>query len=228
VVFAAGKGFYYTEYIPNQFKTKKILTNYAYYLKKTKELKINHIDFNDYFVKNKTKSKYPLYPQYGIHWSKYGMALAADSIIRYIENSRKIDMNNLGWKNVSVENPKEEDFDIEEGMNLLKRLKSFQMGYPQLQFEQDSLKAKPNVLMISDSFYWGMFNFGISCVFDKSHFWYYNQEVYPETFTTPLTTDKVNLKKEIQDHDVIIIMATPATLPNFGWGSIERFYEILR
>ncbi len=34
---------------------------------------INHIDFNSYFVQNKGKSKYPLYPQYGIHWSYCGM-----------------------------------------------------------------------------------------------------------------------------------------------------------
>ena len=228
VVFAAGKGFYYPEYFPEEFKIKRSLTNYDYYLEKSKQLKINYIDFNDYFVNNKVKSKYPLYPQYGIHWSKYGMGLAADSMISYIENNRNIDMNNLTWKKVSLEDPKEEDFDIEDGMNLLCRLKSFKMGYPELHFEQDKQKTKPNVLMISDSFYWGMFNFGISCVFDKSHFWYYNKEVYPETFTSPLTTDKVNLKKEIQNHDVIIIMATPATLPNFGWGFIEKAYKEIR
>ncbi len=227
IVYAAGKGFYYPEYFPKKYKTKKTITNYAYYLKKTRDLKINYIDFNDYFSKNKTKSKYPLYPKYGIHWSKYGMALAADSMICYIEKKRDIDMNNLSWKKIKLEPPNEEDYDIEDGMNLLYRLKSFKMAYPELQFEQNKKKIKPNVLMISDSFYWGMFNFGISSVFDKSHFWYYNQEIYPETFTAPLKTEDINLKKEIIDHDVIIIMATPATLPNFGWGFIEKAYNVL-
>ena len=228
LIFAAGKGSYYPEYIPDKFRVKKRMTNYDYHLKLAKDFKINYIDFNDYFLKNKHKCKYPLYPQYGIHWSKYGMCLAADSIIRYIEKMRNIDMNNLYWKKVDIENPKDEDYDIANGMNLIFKLKSFKMGYPQIKFENVKSKVKPNLLVVSDSYYWGMFNFGISTVFNKSHFWYYNKEVYPETFSKPLFTSDIDLKKEINDHDVIIIMSTQATMTDLGWGFIEKLYQTLK
>ena len=228
LIFAAGKGSYYPEYIPDKFRVKKRMTNYDYHLKLAKDFKINYIDFNDYFLKNKHKCKHPLYPQYGIHWSKYGMCLAADSIIRYIEKMRKIDMNNLYWKKVDIENPKDEDYDIANGMNLIFKLKSFKMGYPQIKFENVKSKVKPNLLVVSDSYYWGMFNFGISNVFNKSHFWYYNKEVYPETFSKPLFTSDIDLKKEINDHDVIIIMSTQATMTDLGWGFIEKLYQTLK
>lgn len=228
LIFAAGKGSYYPEYIPDKFRVKKRMTNYDYHLKLAKDFKINYIDFNDYFLKNKHKCKHPLYPQYGIHWSKYGMCLAADSIIRYIEKMRNIDMNNLYWKKVDIENPKDEDYDIANGMNLIFKLKSFKMGYPQIKFENAKSKVKPNLLVVSDSYYWGMFNFGISNVFNKSHFWYYNKEVYPETFSKPLFTSDIDLKKEINDHDVIIIMSTQATMTDLGWGFIEKLYQTLK
>lgn len=225
VIFAAGKGFYYPEFIPDKYKVQNKITNYAYHIKLADQLKLDYIDFNDYFIKNKSKSKYPLYPQYGIHWSIYGMCLAADSIIHFIENKRNIDMANIYWNKVDFEDPKNEDYDIADGMNLIFRLKSFKMGYPRLKYESDKNKVKPNILVVSDSYYWGMFNFGISNVFNQSHFWYYNKEIYPETFTKPLFTSQVNIKKEINKHDVILIMSTPATMTDMGWGVIEKMYD---
>ena len=228
LIFAAGKGTYYSEFFPDEFVTKKGITNYEYHLKWAKSLHINYIDFNSYFLKNKKTTKYPLYPQYGIHWSKYGMCLAADSIIHFIEKKRSIDMNAIYWDQVDMENPKEEDYDIADGMNLIFKLGSFKMGYPQLKFENSPQKIKPNLLVISDSYYWGMYNFGLSQVFDKSHFWYYNKEIYPETFSSPLAPLDVDLKKEINDHDVILLMSTQATLPDLGWGFIERMYQLYK
>ena len=228
LIFAAGKGTYYSEFFPDEFVTKKGITNYEYHLKWAKSLHINYIDFNSYFLKNKKTTKYPLYPQYGIHWSKYGMCLAADSIIHFIEKKRSIDMNTIYWDQVDMENPKEEDYDIADGMNLIFKLGSFKMGYPQLKFENSPQKIKPNLLVISDSYYWGMYNFGLSQVFDKSHFWYYNKEIYPETFSKPLAPLGVDLKKEINDHDVILLMSTQATLPDLGWGFIERMYQLYK
>lgn len=224
-VFAAGKGSYYPEYFPNNYKQKRKVTNYQIFLENIKEQKINHIDFNDYFVRQKKKSVYPLYPQYGIHWSQYGMFIAADSIIKYIEKMRGIDMPNLYFKEIHLNQPNGTDYDIAAGMNILSTLKSFNMAYPNILIEDSLGKVKPSVLVISDSFYWGMFNFGISNAFDKSHFWFYNKEVYPDTYNQPLSTDQLDISKEIQKHDVFIVMATEATLKDAGWGFIERLYK---
>jgi hypothetical protein len=228
IVFAAGKGSYYPEYFPKKMKMKPGKTNYEYYTKSAKDLGINYIDFNKYFVDNKHKSKYPLYPQYGIHWSNYGMCIAADSIIRYIEKIRNIDLPNLYWTQVDLAEAKESDYDIADGLNIKFKLRSFKMGYPRIQFESESGKTKPSVLVISDSFYWGMYGFGITKAFANNHFWYYNKQIYPESFEKPVETSQISLKDEIARHDVIIIMATEATLPKLGWGFIETLSDFFK
>lgn len=228
IVFAAGKGSFYPEYFPNDMKSKRSITNLQKHTELAQKYSLNYINFNSYFVKNKQTSKYPLYPKYGIHWSTYGMCIAADSIIHYIEQKRKIDMPSIYWDKIDIDEPRESDYDIADGMNLKCKLKSFKMGYPQIKYESDSLKVKPSVLVISDSFYWGLFNFGITNTFSKSQFWYYNEQIYPESYNSPLNTKDVNLKDEINKYDVIIIMATEVTLPKLGWGFIENTYSLFK
>jgi hypothetical protein len=228
IVYAPGKGSYFPEYIPDRLKTKIQTTNYETYVKTSKDLGINHIDFHKYFRAQKHRSKYPLYPQYGIHWSKYGMYLAADSMVRYIENLAHIDMANFYYKQLRWAQPEDTDYDIALGMNILDTLKSFQMAYPNVLSEPNTNKAKPSVLVVADSFYWGLFNFGFSNVFDKSHFWYYNEEVYPDTYVSPKKTKQVLFSKEVKSHDIFIVLATDANLPKFGWGFIDRFYHYLK
>jgi hypothetical protein len=222
LIFAAGKGSFYPEYIPNNRKnTVKNKTNYEYHLKFANDLGIDYIDFNSYFLKNKYKSKYPLYPQYGIHWSVYGMCLVADSMISYIENMRHIKMSHIYWNKVDIADAKESDYDIGDGMNLIFGLKSFKMAYPNLQIQSDSGKTKPSILVVSDSYFWGIFG-RIYSVFSKCDFWYYNKQIYSANDQNQLETNQVNIKEQIEKHDIIIIMATDANLYGFGWGFIER------
>lgn len=228
VIYAPGKGSFYPEYIPDEFKKTKSTTNYECYSKKTKELGINCIDFHDWFIKNKSKSKYPLYPQYGIHWSAYGTMLAADSIIKYVEGIKGIDLPNLILGKIEMGNePRDADYDIEDGMNILFRLKTFPMAYQNFQIDRDTPKIRINSLVIADSYYWGIFGRGIqTAIFKEAHFWYYNKEIYPESHEKPLSVDQINLKQEIEKQDVIIILSTDANLPNLGWGFIEDAYKL--
>ncbi len=230
LLFAAGKGTYYSEYMPEQYLTKIGTTNFESHLSKAKAFGINHIDFNTYFLNNKSKMPYKLYPKYGIHWSKYGMHLATDSIIKYTERLLSIDMNNIvndGFE----QNPDlvydNSDADIRKGINILMSYHEDSLGYPKIKFEQDAAKVKPKAIFISDSFFWGIFNFGIcQSVFSDSHFWYYNNEIYPESLTSPLSTKDIDYKAELLKHDVVYILATEATLPKFSWGFIDRAYEL--
>lgn len=222
IVFAAGKGSYYPEFFPSQYKQITEKTNYKVLSNQLKKINVPVIDFNKWFIERKTKTKYPLYPQYGIHWSNYGAVLAADSIIKEIEYLQKIDMPNIIFDNIKLRQPEGNDYDIADGMNLLQKLKSFEMAYPEIKTENSKNKIRPSVLVISDSFYWGMYGFGIANSFQNDHFWYYNKQVYPETFKEELFTEDLNFGKEIDKHDVFIVMATEATLPNLGWGFLEN------
>lgn len=222
IIFAPGKATFYPEYIPDIYRSDILNTNYKSLSKQINESDVYCIDFNKWFIDNKNRSKYPLFPQYGIHWSIYGGALAADSIIKKIEFLRKIDMPNLIYDQVELKQPHGLDYDIASGMNILFKLKSYDMAYPHIIFEKDSAKTKPSVLTISDSFYLTLYDFGISNAFANNDFWYYNARVYPQAYSGEFSTDNLNHVKEIESHDVFIVMATEANLASIGWGFLEE------
>jgi hypothetical protein len=226
MVLAAGKGSYYPEYFPEKYKTLKGKTNYDYYARYAREYGVNCIDFNRYFLEFKTISPYPLYPRYGIHWSCYGAYKVIDSLIRYTEERvnyhfAEVTLNEIKWDSAN-----DTDYDIADGMNLFFELERPQMAYPQFTITRDTSHSGPSLLVISDSFYWVLYGIGISKAFPMDHFWFYNKEIFPESFTSPTNTRNTSLRDEIAKHDVIIIMATEATLPSFGWGFIEDAFEV--
>src|SRR5690554_7723719 len=105
------------------------------------------------------------------------------------------------------------DEDIEKAMNLLFRIKNHEMAYPAYQFSEKSAATSPRVLTIADSFYWGLFNIGVSRdAFDDGQFWYYNQEIYPDSFEAPKNVEDINIIEEVEKNDVVMILATEGNL----------------
>ncbi|MBL7910709.1 MAG: hypothetical protein JNJ41_06630 [Bacteroidia bacterium] len=226
IVFAANKASYYPEFIPEHYHKINDSTNYKFLSTGIKNKALNAIDFDKWFVENRSRAKYPLYPKYGTHWSNYGAVLAADSIINYIQALTSSDLPNLIYDKIDLKQPIYTDYDIADGMNLLFRLKSFEMAYPKISTENAEGKTRPRVLVISDSFYWDMFYFGISKSFKDDHFWYYNKQVYPESNKKSVMVKELDLEKEIEKHDVFVVMATSSNLNGFGWGFFDNV-EIL-
>lgn len=227
LIFAPSKVAFFPEYIPDKFCHPRGKTNINYYRKYAKAFSLNYLDFNQWFLDKKGKTKYPLYPQYGIHWSAYGGCIANDSLIRFIEKLRGIDMPDFKIRTVKMRPPESSDIDIGDGMNLFFLPHTFPMPYPEITIENHEGKTRPSLLTISDSYYWLMYANNISNCFSSSHFWFYNREVFPESFTKPLKVSSLNYKEEIEKNDIIILMATESTLSNFGWGFIERYYNII-
>ncbi len=226
-VIAPGKGSFYPEYFPEEYQQyKKSTTNYEVYQRLLSEYKINHIDFNRYFLQHKKDSPYLLYPKYGIHWSHYGSCLVSDSIIRYIENKKHIDLANLTWQKVNLENAHDNDIDISRSLNLLFDTKLEKMGYPEIIFTKGS--AKPNVLTIGDSFFWTLIDAGILNSFNNFDYWFYNREKYIDRFIKPEEVGKLSLENEIKKNEVIIILCNEANLKDAGWGFVENSYKLFR
>lgn len=222
MVLAPGKGSFYPEFIPEQFHKEQETTNISVYRHYIDKWNLNCIDFNQYFIDNKYKSPYPLYPQYGIHWSYYAMCLAADSILGYVEKINNIDMPRMYWSEIRMSQPEFDDADISQALNLLFAPRTFEMAYPIIQFESNSKGTPPSLLVVSDSFYWGIYNMGWSNLFSNDQFWYYNETVYPGS----TSTKDVNLQEEILKYDIIIILSTDSNLHDFGWEFIENSYHV--
>lgn len=228
VVLAPGKGSYFPEFIPKYYdRYFRDSTNFSVYKNELKVNSVTTLDFNSWFISMKNSSRYELYPKTGIHWSTFGMLLAGDSLSRYMENTCQTNLPKyiLSFDKESNTMQKSDD-DIEKGMNLWKDIPDNAMIYPSVSFDTHGT-TKLSSAVIADSYFWGLFDHGFSSrVCTSGEFWYYFNEVYPQNFENGLTIDGLDLKTSLEKHDVIILMATDATLPKLGWGFIDKAYEI--
>jgi len=225
-IFAPGKGTYCAEYLPAKYQhLSRHVTNYETYIAQSKQNGINFIDFQAWFLKLKPQTQYPLFPQFGHHWSYYGECLAADSVIRYIENIHNCSLPHLSWKNIVYPSePKVRDGDIIKKANILKEPVSIPMAYPDLYYS-GNMAAKPiKVLGIGDSYYRGFLYLGVmQNVFDNGEFWYYYNTVVPETDPV-IEVWELDLKQKIEENKVILVLNSDGNLPKMGSGFIEDAY----
>jgi hypothetical protein len=223
MVFAAGKATYYEEYIPERYRLQKTNSNYKGFAEAMKKKGINHIDFNKWFLENKTKSQYPLFPELGIHWSIYGSALAFDSIQKWIEAKRHIDMPDFRIKGVEMPDTlRSPDDDIFQALNLLGTMHHSKMAYPVLEVKNDNSKYKPTVITVGDSFWWNIYNLGVSDnMFNSGQFWYYNKDLYRGGTTEIRHKGDINFRREIEGTEIVIFCYSEGTVHDMGNGFLD-------
>lgn len=229
IVLNAGKASFYPEYIPNRYHPEKRATsNMKYVAVQTKNMHINCLDLNSWFCAMKDISRYPLYATYGVHWSTFGMYKAADTIARFIEHLRKIDMPDMVWKGYTVTDElKDVDFDIESLLNLVFELPHTAMCYPQIGYTSGPAKVKPRLLTIGDSYYWGFINNHIvDSLFSDQQYWYYFRGIWPDMWTIKDIPHELNLQQEVEKQDVILIAFTEMNAFYGFWGFIDALYNI--
>jgi len=224
VILAPGKGSFYPEYIPDQYKrARNGKINYEVFKKQFIEQNVSYIDMHSWFESMKKSSKYPLFPKTGIHWSVYGQYLAADSIGKYVSSSCKTQIPYFVLdKIVESGRPQRDDNDIGAGMNLLLGIPDLRLAYPEFHPNREPRKEDPKVLMIADSFYWGLYNSNVSnFMFNGGEFWYYNEQIYPASFTGETLVKDQDLNKKLEENKVVFLLITDANLYKFGFGFVE-------
>jgi len=225
IIFAPGKASFYPEYIPNKYRNPtRSRTNYEQFTNLCQQSGVHYLDFNRWFVAMKDTSRYPLFTRTGTHWSLYGVALAVDSLVKYMEKSGNMDMVDFGWDGIELSNePRDTDNDIAEGMNLLFPIPSGKLAYPNLRYGSEEGKVKPDVLVIGDSYYWNIMGSGIaSRLFGDNNFWFYNQEAHNPAWPSPKKVSELNLSEELQKVDFVILLATEANLYKFPFGFLDN------
>mgnify|MGYP000163778364 CR=1 FL=1 len=227
VCIAPGKGSFYPDKMPDAYHYNGSTgRNYPEFVRYLNAEKIPLFDVQDWFLKIKATAPYPLYPKTGIHWSSYGEYLVADSLIKQVSALSQKQLPSLKLLRIEQDNkPRDRDDDIELGMNLLRNLPDFKMAYPK--FKVQPMKAgqkAPRVLVIGDSFYYGMYNWGMmQHVFAGGEFWYYNHERLVPGKATAFIEDIRDYAKEVQQFDVVVVLLTEANLPRFGFGMQQAY-----
>ena len=228
VVFAAGKASYFPEFIPdNYLKNKSLYTNYSVYKVGLKKWGIPYIDYLSWFNQLKNTTPYPLYSKCGIHWSKYAESLVADSLINFLSQTMHLKLGKLKLDTLVVsEDNLYEDYDIGNALNLARKIKTFSMVYPSFHYDHVDSIHNNKVMVVADSYYWGMYNSGLSNMgFNGGQFWFYNNQIYSKEYSTPINVSEVEILDEMKKHDVIIIMNTETNLSRFGRHFIENMYD---
>lgn len=226
IVFAPGKGSYYPEYIPDRFMSVTGPTNYDAFKTEMDRLDVNYIDLRDWFLRMKDTSQHELFPKTGVHWSKYGELLAADSMFHYVGSRIRQPLPELVIGAVHLADTVcNDEQDAERLMNLLEDIPDLRMSYVNWHIEADTTQKKPRTIVISDSYFWGMFNLGFSeSVLDHGRFWFYGNTVYPDAYYTDCTIEDLSVPLELFSSDVVIWISTDANLRNFPFKVPEKFY----
>jgi hypothetical protein len=229
VVYEPGKASYYPELIPDRYHPKdKKPSNMKYLAARSREIGLKYLDLCSWFVGMKDTTRYPLYSNYGVHWTTYGMFKAGDTLTRYIEGVRGIDMPNMIWRGYKVtEKAKDEDFDIEATLNLLFDVKRISLCYPMVDYDDRSAKTKPKVLTVGDSYYWGLQSNGIiDNIFSNQEYWYYFRGIWPNIWTMQDIPKVLNLQETVEKQEVILVMITELNTYRAFWGFTDALYDI--
>ncbi len=232
LVHAPNKAFFYPEYLPEKRTNKKRYpNNLETYTKIADSIGINQIDFNAWFMKLKKTSKEILYTRQGIHWSIFGAALGADSLIKYFEHIRDEPMQHIAWHTIDHSTtPRYGDDDLGAGLNLISPICVENMAYPQIIYPKSDSAHKPKIIFIGDSFLGQFVYLGImNNIYREWNIWYYfksicnNQNTFGDNNAKKIK--EINWKVEILKSDCIVLLYTAFNLPHLGDGFIEQSYD---
>lgn len=229
VVLEPGKVRFMPENLPMGC-SKGIQTNYDTYLFYCQKYGVEFLNLNRYFCENKERVAYPLYSRHGIHWTTYGMWLAADTLQHFIERECRVRLPQIKHVGDSISDKNSDlDFDLEPPMNLWMKLKHEKLCFPMMEFSKESC-PKLKLFLVADSYAWSLWDKGVFAHwFDEPEFWYYNNLVYPNIWgPNAVYANKNNLPQIVEEKDVILIMITDANLKNFSWGFLNELSKILR
>jgi hypothetical protein len=226
VCIAPCKESFYPEFLPDSTRAHLSKNSYYnYYRSKFLSNNIPLLDFNDYFIKIRSKIEYPLFTQGALHWTNYGAAIAMDTLFKRMRYEIGKNMNLVRIRSVQLIDSVQRMYDDESrAMNLLVAVNSGTFAEPVIEtvYNQDSC-YRPKVMLVGDSFYYQLNNTWIPLsVFSKeSFFLYYYRTAISYGDKPDQDVSKLNMKKELENTDIVILFYTLGNLTAFPYGAGE-------
>lgn len=220
-----GKDLVYSEYLPDNPKPElenvpKISPRY-FFENEFERLGIDHVNFEHWFMQLKSDTDLPLFPQTGTHWTKYASLMAADSLIRYMEQLGRINMANLVISEPHYEKAQSPDDDLESLMNLMRPLSKPKYPYAEVVTDSDTTADKPKLITIGDSFWWNIaLQLPMSEIFNAYPYWYYFSTIYYDGAHNNVS--EIDLVDEVLSADFIMLSYSSALQYYLGNGFLNR------
>lgn len=231
VFLAPGKGTYFSDYLPDGYKTDSLLpTNENIYYESLKQYHIPVISGNRLFAAVRDTCRYALFPQCGIHWSYYGLGVAFDTLLDCMNQLNGRDFVDFTTKNIVVTNNlRSPDRDLWEGLNIFSKPNDQAMPYPVFEFVRKTPDSMPSVIVVADSYYWQWFGGGYANqAFGKHDFWYYNMQIFGGEGNKEIQRQNVDILTRVLEADFIILLQTDANMSRYSFGFIPQLYDAIQ
>tara|TARA_Y100000589_G_C27186771_1_gene643032 strand:- start:1759 stop:2895 length:1137 start_codon:yes stop_codon:yes gene_type:complete len=238
VALAPGKASYFIDFIPDKYTANDSVKADRTYLKWKQRVdeseKLHLVD-----LKFQLDPLEDLFPKNGIHWSEWAQVEAFnilnDALDLYLPNN-KHPLNFVVDSVYRSDQMEGTDEDIESGLNLWQDIPDLETTYYKVSWEVNDSTSKPRVLLIGDSYAWGVVNRGVlKHSYDDGEFWYYNQVVHgpkhlgtADFGKTPFEVHEIKSKsdfhKTLKQFNAIVLLSTDANLHKFpfGFGNIDE------
>jgi len=228
-IIAPSKAWYFPEYISKEMDLtpKDSNTNYGTFLRFAGDKKLNLMDFNASFLKQKGKVDFPLYSRNGTHWSHQSATNSFDSILRKLDQLTGRQFPEMRWIGETENDSHSGENDVVWTMNLFCDPEGdSSLMRPFVQFNKLN-GYTPKVLGVTDSYYGVFEELGLlkNC-FQSPDYWFGYEHKFPKEKYSKRLEEKDLLKSEIESHEVVILLCTPHNIPKMGWGFIEEALSI--
>ena len=193
--------------------------------------KINYWDLLSYYKTLDDTSQFPIYSKTSAHWTTYGAHFTLLKLLDDMSVFYNAEMPTPSVSKINVSKFKIGDGDHEKTLNLLSRIDNQTFAYPVYTIDSSKNKSfKPKVITIGDSFYWAMKSSWILPEIyakDSKYLYYFSTVYYNNAYTKSHSINKLNLVKEIESCDAVIIINSSHNLNGFPYGLEKQIDELL-
>lgn len=226
-VIEPGKASFCPENIANCYHPeRRTMTNDEYMKQRLDALHVDYIDLNQWFIGMKDTCRYKLFPEYGMHWSLYGVSLAVDSISSYLRGKYCLQVPEFHFDSIVISDSlRGSDHDIADMVNLLFPMPKVTAAYPVIRF--DPKKPTLRVIGVADSYFNNIYYDYAPKLFANTEFWYYNSSLYYKDSYGDTKVDHSNLTEKFKNTDLILLMVSEINNHCGFWNFIDQAFVAL-
>ena len=190
------------------------------------QLGVNHLNMEQYFLQMKDTADFMLFPKTGMHWSKYAALLAADTLIRYMEQLGDVNIKNLVIGPRELDDARDPDDDLERLLNLQRPVRKPQYYYAESHPDDDTATVKPKMIVIGDSFWWTIaVQLHLKDYFSIVPYWYYFSTIYYDSRYNSVS--EINLADELLSADFVVLAYCATQQYRMNDGFTQKALEAL-
>jgi len=219
----------FSEMLPEGY-VKNNKSDYESYLEALNKHDVRYIDFTQYYKEAIDTSKYPLYSKTSAHWTMYGAHLGLNIIVDSIEKTLKSNLMNYSVSKINQKKFDRGDGDQEAPLNLLFTIDKSEFAYPSYTFDTVESYYKPKVIIVGDSFYWGINNsyVPLKIFSEESKYLYYYSTCYPNSEKPGHPVSDLNVEGEFATADVFLLISGSYNLNGFPFGLEKDLDAIIK